>query len=99
MKRHTLDEARREYLDALVHYRDIRPQLGERFEAAITEAMARIMERPNLIALRPEGYRRLNLRDFPCYIAYAVRGDSVWIVAVAHARRRPKYWIRRLESV
>jgi hypothetical protein len=31
-------------------------------------------------------------------IIYVDRTEYVWIVAVAHASRRPNYWLRRLED-
>jgi hypothetical protein len=45
--------------------------------------------------LRPSAYRRINLRVFPYYIPYIVRNETLWILAVAHASRKPLYWISR----
>ena len=32
----------------------------------------------------------------PHYIAYVIRGETVWIVAIAHGHRRPEFWIDRI---
>ena len=45
--------------------------------------------------LRPGDYRRVNLKVFPYYIAYALRDDSAVVLAIAHAHRQPEYWIGR----
>jgi hypothetical protein len=32
---------------------------------------------------------------FPYSIIYYVRGDELRVIALAHHRRRPEYWVRR----
>jgi hypothetical protein len=34
------------------------------------------------------GYRRVNLKVFPYYIAYIVRNETLWILAVADANQQ-----------
>jgi plasmid stabilization system protein ParE len=36
--------------------------------------------------------RRAGLRRFPYGVVYVVRDDVLWVMAVAHDRRRPGYW-------
>jgi hypothetical protein len=36
---------------------------------------------------------------FPYYIAYIVRGNVLWILAIAHSHRRPDYWIDRKQMI
>ena len=45
--------------------------------------------------LRPGGYRWVNLRVFPNYLAYIVHNAQIWVLAVAHTYRKPEYWIGR----
>ena len=52
-----------------------------------------------MFGLRRGGYRRINLRDFPYYVPYLVDGGILWLVAVAHNRRKPLYWISRLDKL
>jgi len=39
--------------------------------------------------------RRLLLQGFPFAVIYEPRADEIVIVAVAHERLRPGYWLRR----
>lgn len=41
------------------------------------------------------GIRRHSMRSFPCALVYAVEDEAVLILAVAHHRRRPDYWLSR----
>jgi plasmid stabilization system protein ParE len=41
--------------------------------------------------------RRRIVPGFPFVIAYRDRGDVLRVEAVAHVRRRPGYWLRRLK--
>jgi len=41
------------------------------------------------------GIRRLGLRRFPFDLIYEVQSDQLWILAVAHQRREPGYWVSR----
>jgi hypothetical protein len=49
--------------------------------------------------LRPGGYRPVNLRIFPSYLADIVRGKVLWILAIAHSHRRPDLWIERQQMI
>ena len=42
------------------------------------------------------GVRRKSLARFPYSVLYTVDPDVLYIVAVAHQKRRPNYWLRRL---
>jgi plasmid stabilization system protein ParE len=93
-----LEEARDEFLDAVSYYEDARVGLDLRFAEIIDRSVLRIADHPEHYRARPEGFRRLNVRGFPHYIAYIVRGDILWVLAVAHASRKPHYWISRREQ-
>lgn len=44
--------------------------------------------------------RKLQLHRFSEYgLVYTVANDTFWIVAVAHAKRRPGYWTGRLKRL
>lgn len=56
-----------------------------------------------LIATHPEsgsphwlGTRRIQVWRFPPGVVYTERGDEIVVLAVAHHRRRPEYWLRRV---
>jgi len=91
----TLGEAEREFAESVAYYKSKEERLGSRFRDEIVAAVSRVVQNPELPRLRPKGYRRVNLRVFPHYIAYVIRED-VWIVAIAHSHRRPEFWIERI---
>lgn len=42
--------------------------------------------------------RSKGVETFPYRVVYFVRGESLVIVAIAHAKRRPGYWKDRVNS-
>ena len=71
--------------------------LGLAFIAEFERTLALLTRYPQLGApwrLR----RRMPLRKFPYSIIYYVRGDELRVVALAHHRRRPEYWVRRKKT-
>ena len=92
----TLDEAEQELAESVAYYEFREPGLGARFRDEVAAAVHWIIRNPEVPRLRPKGYRRVNLSAFPHYIAYVIRGDTIWIVAIAHGHRRPEFWIGRI---
>lgn len=90
-----LQEAEAELNEAIAHYEDVEPGLGQRLKEEARAAILWIQDNPELPRLRLKGYRRVNLKVFPYYVAYFIWGDAIWILAVAHGRRRPEYWMER----
>ena len=77
--------------------------LGDRFLVEAEAAFARIdetpLEGPPWTHRRlPDGVRRMFLRSFPYSAVYILEPRPV-VVAVAHARRRPGYWAKRLGEI
>ena len=95
MKVRFLEEAEREFFAATAYYDNQEAGLGQRFENEIDRAVRWLAQHPLACPLRRGIYRRLNLRVFPYYIPYVIRESTLWVVAIAHSRRRPEYWIRR----
>lgn len=44
------------------------------------------------------GVRRVPFDRFPFQMIFLEAVDTIWILAVAHDRRRPRYWIRRIRE-
>jgi hypothetical protein len=38
------------------------------------------------------------VRRFPYGVIYRVREEVIWVVAIAHMRRRPGYWLDRVRG-
>ena len=90
-----VEEAQCEFLAAISEYEEVRAGLGQRFKHEVDRCVSWIADHPDLYRLRAGGYRRINLRVFPYYVPYVVRGETLWILAVAHGSRKPRYWISR----
>lgn len=69
--------------------------LGERFINEVERAIQLLEEHSEVGALVDDTFRRLVLRRFPLSFIYAVEPERVFVVAVAHQRRRPGYWHSR----
>jgi plasmid stabilization system protein ParE len=72
---------------------------GHRFLAAIDVVLARIATTPlSFPLLRPPHVRSAKVARFPYRVVFLVIGEDVRVLAVAHGRRRPGYWRRRLQE-
>jgi len=90
-----LQEAQLEFLQAVSFYESERSGLGQRFKDEVDRTLLWIAAHHDLARIRPAGYRRMNLRVFPYYIPYIIKGETVWVLAVAHGSRKPEYWVSR----
>lgn len=83
-------------------YETQRAGLGTEFLDAVDTAVVRIAETPRMGSLVPgigdQAIRRRALPRFPYHIVYIDLSDRLQILAVAHDRRRPGYWVGRLRS-
>jgi hypothetical protein len=69
--------------------------LGRRFHGEIRRAENLITRFPKSAQEVLPGIRKHILRKFPFSLIYSVEPDGLLILAVAHHRRRPRYWVRR----
>ena len=90
-------DAEAEVEDAAIWYEARRAGLGLEFMAAIDRAFADIVQAPQRFARwKPRlSWRRHVLRRFPYVVFFDGDEDCVLIMAVAHGRRRPGYWVSR----
>ena len=65
----------------------------EAFVAELDVALDRIGEAPRTWPPYLADTRRYLLRRFPFFVVFREVDDRVQIVAVAHARRQPGYWM------
>jgi hypothetical protein len=96
-----LAEARAEAVEAAAWYDSQRFGLGDRLLNEIEKALNRIDGAPRSFA-RWEPYdgvdeiRRCVIKRFPYVVIFLCRTEETVVVAIAHARRRPDYWVHRL---
>lgn len=92
-----------ELIEAGVWYENRRAGLGDVFGSVIAQAVVLIEEQPDRWPIWPglrhtPPIRRFLLQDHPFAIPYIIREESVVVLAIAHLRRRPGYWLPRARS-
>jgi plasmid stabilization system protein ParE len=92
-----LPPAQAELVEGITYYAGINSELGARFEEAVAAALRLLVAHPERGAPRPAKLRRWLVKDFPFAIIYRASEVDVLIIAVAHQRKRPEYWQRRVE--
>lgn len=83
--------AERELDEAITGYEQQLPGLGERFRAAVQDALDRIKRFPEAWSPLSRRTRRCLVSRFPYGIIYRHVDDEITAVAVAHLHRRPEY--------
>jgi toxin ParE1/3/4 len=88
--------ADRELAEATLYHDRERAGYGDRFVAAFRAARDFVLQFPNSGRPGLFGTRRWKIMGFRYHIVYVIRGQIIFIIAVAHDRRRPGYWRSRL---
>ena len=96
-------EARQELRSAIAYYEEARPGVGRRFLQQVRKMFGEIRRAPERFARRranriKEELRSVVLARFPYEIVFYCEPDEIVVVAVAHAKRRPGYWRKRLDT-
>ncbi len=96
------EDADAEMAEAARWYETHRANLGIEFLEAIDTAVVRIAENPRIGSLVPgvadQAIRRIPVRRFPYHVVYMELLDRLQILAIAHDRRKPGYWVGRLSE-
>lgn len=91
--------AEAELLDAARWYEERRSGLGQRFIGATDDTIKSIARWPRAGSpVDTDDYRdirRAPVSGFPYSLGYLVAEDAVYVLAVAHDRRRPGFWHHR----
>ena len=95
-----LAPAEAEFRQAVAWYRDHDPRVANRFADEARNTLQLIEEFPQIGSRVPEiddpSVRRMPIHTFPYHVVFVVLDDRIDVVAFAHKRRRPRYFIRRL---
>lgn len=90
-------EAADEYAETVAYYKSLRTELGIRFDKAIKSVIAGACELPARYRLEyPPTIHRGRVQGFPYHVIFREVEDGIQILAVAHHRRRPLYWLGRV---
>jgi len=91
-------EAERELGDAAQRYDEQRPGLGRRFLNEVEVTAERIRQFPAAGAPVKHvpadlGVRQAPVKGFPYHVVYLSTAKQIRVLAIAHYRRRPGYWL------
>jgi plasmid stabilization system protein ParE len=88
--------AEAEYLESIAYYESKRAGLGASFLAEFENNMVSVCKAPHRypVEKQPE-VRRIRMKRFPFTILFRESSGAVEVLAVAHKRRRPQYWLGR----
>ena len=89
-------EATDEIREAADFYQRRRQGLGEEFLVEVEKLIGKIQLNPLRCAKISGRFRSCLLKRFPFCVVYANEDDQVFVVAVAHTKRRPGYWKKRV---
>lgn len=92
--------AEQELADVAEYYEAIDPDLADAFLDCFESYRITITENPLHYSIRRGIVRRVNLTPQfgEYYLPFMIWQDRVVIVAVAHAKRRPYYWRKRIDE-
>jgi plasmid stabilization system protein ParE len=98
MKIEVLPVALREMLREARWYDARAAGLGDRFSTAIRSAFLVLKEFPTAHPMIHPPYRRLIVKGFPFAVVFRIDADRIIVAAIAHLKRRPLYWLRRVKT-
>jgi plasmid stabilization system protein ParE len=73
--------------------------LGDRFQREVEITVAHITEHPEIGSPLTKRTRKFRIRKFNYNVVYVADDEEIVIIAVAHHKRRPRYWRRRIGGV
>lgn len=104
-------EARKELDYARGYYRTRDGEVARRFAREVLDIFERVANAPQqfpkhgLLAVSTNGgplffdvYKAVLPRRFPYVVLFFVRANTAIVLAVAHGKRRPGYWVDRTEE-
>jgi plasmid stabilization system protein ParE len=95
-----IDSAKAEFREATAWYRKRDPRVADRFAEEARKTLHLIEQFPQIGGLVPSvgdrSVRRMPIHSFPYSVVFVDVGDGLEVVAFAHYRRRPGYFVKRL---
>lgn len=88
-------EAEAEVLEALEWYAQRSAIAARAFVHELNRVLSLAVRTPQTWAKSFANTRRIVFPRFPFELVFRLRGETIEIVAVAHQRRQPSYWIDR----
>ena len=91
-------EAIREIRNSIHWYRDRNEAVADELRSLVESAESSIERSPESCAPYLHDTRGYRFKKFPFVLAYIIREDQIFFVALAHTSRRPGYWRDRLPN-
>jgi toxin ParE1/3/4 len=83
--------------EQVAYYEKCSAGLGLRYHGAMLVAVGKAVDTPHRFKLaRPPNIRQVGLRGFQFTLIYREVKGVVQVLAVAHHRRHPDYWLARI---
>jgi len=90
-----LPAARRDFDESLDWYSTRSVTAALRFAAAVDAAVARIVTNRRSLSFIDQRHQQCPVKKFPFRVIFRSLHDEILVVALAHAKRRPTYWLNR----
>ena len=90
-----LPEAEDEFCEAFLWYSERSPLAADAFRDEFFQAIDGLSETAGDWPKDEAGTHRYHLKHFPYTVMYEMAGTHVTVMAIAHQRRRPRYWQQR----
>ena len=89
--------AEEEHLETIIFYESKQPGLGAIYQAEFERVMKNVLKTPQSfpVVIEPD-IQRIIMDKFPFSIFFRKKNKSIHILAIAHHKRRPVYWLGRL---
>lgn len=81
--------------EAVFYYEKRSEGLGDDFLEDFERTIEQIVSSPTRYRKVICNIRQIRLKRFPFNVVYELYENDIYILAVAHVRRRPFYWIQR----
>ena len=89
--------AEAEHLESVAYFESKRPGLGASYLAEFERTIDTACGAPHRYPVEKQpDVRRIRMKRFPFTILFRESLGNVQVLAVAHHRRRPQYWLGRL---
>jgi plasmid stabilization system protein ParE len=92
-------EAKAEATGAFNHYWERSPSAALEFEAELRAAYGSLRKSPLIHSPYLYGTRRVLLHRYPLSVIFRERLNDIQIIAIAHSKRRPGDWAKRLSLI
>ena len=86
-----------ELSNSVVWYKNRSEKAAAQFAIAVDSAISKILSSPDRFVKIDARHRSCSVVRFPFQIVFRHEIDRIYIVAIAHAKRRPGYWRGRAE--